>query len=428
MPTYGRFNLRLVRGKGTEVWDEEGKRYLDFGSGVAVSALGHSHPRMVAAITEQAQTLIHTSNLYYTRPQGELAARLVRYMGTPGKVFFCNSGAEANEGLYKLARKFGNEGVSREPRHHTGEVVVPERNRFTIITAYHSFHGRTLAGIAATGQEKVRKGFEPLTQGFIHVPYNDVPALQDAVQENEACAILLEPVQGESGVHIANPEYLRHARELCDDYGMLLMFDEVQCGLGRTGHWCGWHSIAPDVVPDAVSWAKGMGGGFPIGGFWASNRPVQMKEGHSLALSELLGAGSHGTTFGGTPLACAASNAVLQTIEEEGLLAHTLTVGAYAKQKIEALESPWITKVRGAGLMLAYELVPDFAQRVAGIPAGRAPSLHMCDLLQEAGLLNIPSGTHSVRWLPPLNVSCEEIDAAAGILRNVLHNLPVTSR
>ena len=427
IPTYGRFDLKLARGLGSEVWDEAGKRYLDFGAGIAVTSIGHCHPRVIATMQAQMATLVHTSNLYFTRPQAELAERLVRLTCAPdeprGKVFFCNSGAEANEALYKLARKFGNEGVPPPPTHTVGELVGVDAYRHTIITMHGSFHGRTLAGIAATGQEKVKKGFEPMVQGFEQVEYNDGPALLGALQNPGVAAVLFEPVQGERGIYPASPEYLRLARELCDRHQALLMFDEVQCGLGRTGDWCGWKTLAGnDLMPDAVSWAKGIAGGFPLGAIWVSDRPVTLKSGATIPLCDLLGPGSHGTTFGGTPLVSSGALEVLRVIEEEGMLENARVLGPYAAAAIEALGSPLIGEVRGVGLMLAFDLVPDFLERVPAAQK-RGPSLHLVDLLHEAGLLTVPSGSHAVRWLPPLNVSRAEIDEAAQILGRVLRNL-----
>jgi acetylornithine/succinyldiaminopimelate/putrescine aminotransferase len=424
IPTYARFDLRLARGKGTEVWDEDGKRYLDFGAGIAVTSIGHAHPRVISAMQQQIATLVHTSNLYYTRPQAVLAERLVRLVCAPapprGKVFFCNSGAEANEALYKLARKFGNDGVPPPPKHNVGELIGTCQYRHEIITMAGSFHGRTLAGIAATGQDKVKKGFEPPVQGFRHVPFNDGPELLAAVQDPGTVAVLLEPIQGEIGVNPASPEFLRLARDLCDRHEMLLMFDEVQCGLGRTGDWCGWKTLAgPDLMPDAVSWAKGIAGGFPLGAIWVSDRPVALKDGATKPLCDLLGPGTHGTTFGGTPLVSSGANEVLAVIEDEGMLENARVLGPHAVAAIEAIGSPWIKEVRGVGLMLAFELVPDFVARVPAA-AQRAPSLLVVDALHEAGLLTVPSGTHAIRWLPPLNVSRQEIDEAAGILKTVL--------
>ena len=411
IPTYGRFELKLARGRGCEVWDEDGKRYLDFGAGIAVTSVGHCHPRVVAKMQEQIASLVHVSNLYFTRPQGELAERLVRLTG-PGKAFFCNSGAEANEALYKLARKFGNETAGAP--------------RIGIVTMRGSFHGRTLGGISATGQDKVKKGFEPMVQGFAvaptedgYVPYNDCDALRAAVAQPGVVAVMFEPVQGESGIHPATPEFLRLARQLCDERGLLLFFDEVQCGLGRTGDWCGWKTIAPDVMPDAVSWAKGIAGGFPLGAIWASDRELTLADGTKKKLCDLLGPGTHGTTFGGTPLVCIGANEVLAVVEEEGMLENARTTGAYALEVLRALKHPLIREVRGIGLMLGIELVPDFAD-LAKPPAGRAPSLWMVDRLHEAGLLVIPSGTHALRWLPPLNVTRAQIDEAAAIFAATL--------
>jgi len=428
IPTYGRFNLRLVRGEGCRVWDEDGKPYLDFGAGIAVTSVGHCHPRVVRVMQEQIATIVHTSNLYHTRPQAELAERLVRLVGAPGKVFFCNSGAEANEALYKLARKFGNDGAPPPPKHTTGEMWEVPSYRHEIITMQGSFHGRTLAGIAATGQDKVKKGFEPAVEGFVHVPFNDGPALLAAVQAPHTIAVLIEPVQGERGIWAASAEFLRLARSLCDRHGLLLMFDEVQCGLGRTGDWCGWKTLlgTDEVLPDAVSWAKGIAGGFPLGAIWVSAREITLKSGETIPLCDLLGPGTHGTTFGGTPLVCVGANEVLAIIEEEDLVANARVVGEHASTAMQTLDSPLVGEVRSVGLMLAFELVEDFTDRVPA-SEGRAPSLFVVEQLHRAGLLTIPSGTHAIRWLPPLNVTCEEIDEATAITRDALAQLASSS-
>ncbi|MCX6968225.1 MAG: aspartate aminotransferase family protein [Verrucomicrobia bacterium] len=417
IPTYGRFPLVLERGEGCRVWDEAGREYLDFGAGIAVCSVGHSHPRVADAMARQARKLVHTSNLYYTRPQGELARRLVGYTGHAGKVFFANSGAEANDGLYKLARKFGNEARSPLPRHAAGERLEYAPNRFEILTFDGSFHGRTLGGIAATGQEKVKKGFEPIASGFRHVHYNDAPELGRSIGP-DTVAILMEPIQGEIGVRPATVQFLKAVRQICDDHGLLMMFDEVQCGLGRTGDWCAWKTLAGEgIIPDAVSWAKGIAGGFPLGAFWVRDRTISMKDGSEMSLANLLGPGTHGSTYGGTPLGCTVANEVLSIIEEEGLLANAREMGAYAKAALEALCSPLIKEVRGVGLMLAFELVPDFSERIGD---KRAPALALIERLHHAGLLSIPAGTHNVRWLPPLNVSRAEIDQAVALLRTAL--------
>ena len=383
MPTYGRYPLVLVRGQEARVWDAAGKEYLDFGGGIAVNVLGHAHPAMTAAMARQSTVLVHTSNLYYTEPQGLLAKRIVELVGIEGKCFFCNSGGEANEALYKLARKFGNE--------HGG--------RYEIIAFHNSFHGRTLAGISATGQEKVKKGFEPMVEGFRHVPFNDLDAVAKAVGPKTA-AILLEPVQGESGIQPATAEFLRGLRRLCDERQLLLMFDEVQCGIGRTGDFCGFKSIAADVVPDAISWAKGLAGGFPVGAIWA-------RAPHA----NLLGPGTHASTFGGTPLACAVALAVLETIEREDLIANARAVGEYFVGKLRGLAAKCpaaVREVRGLGLMIGVELA---AEAKVIVPK-----------LAEQGLLGVAAGTNVVRFLPPLNISRKDVDEAVEKFERVLHD------
>lgn len=410
LPTYARFPLSLARGAGSRVWDETGKEYLDFGAGIAVCSVGHAHPRITAVITRQAETLGHTSNLYHTRPQGLLARKINELVGLAGRCFFCNSGAEANEGLYKLARRFGN--------------LTAPGGRFEIITFQHSFHGRTLAGLAATGQEKVRKGFEPLTPGFVQAAFNDLASVEAAINERTA-AILLEPIQGEIGVIPATPEFLRGLRKICDDRGLLLMFDEIQCGLGRTGDWCGWRSLgAPEVEPDAISWAKGMAGSFPMGAIWVRDRPITMTDGTEGRLGDLYGPGSHGTTFGGNPIACMAALETYRIIEDERLLANASEMGALATNAIGGLRSPWIEEVRGIGLMIGLVLKADaFSSHSQTRDDGRSPALQVVAGLQEAGLLAVPSGTHVVRWLPPLNVSRTEVERAVSILGSVLDDL-----
>lgn len=394
MPTYGRFDLALTRGEGSRVWDEAGKSYLDFGAGIAVCSLGHAHPVLTKAVTEQAARLIHTSNLYLTRPQGELAKLIVDLVGLGGKAFFCNSGAEANEGLYKLARKFG-----------------APAGRHEIITFTHSFHGRTLGGISATGQEKVKTGFDPLVEGFVHVPFNDLAAVEAAISPRTV-AILVEPVQGEGGIHPATPEFLRGLRALCDRKDLLLMYDEVQCGFGRTGDWCAWRTIAPDGAdPDAVSWAKGIAGGVPLGAFWAGIRNAG-----SVPLCDLLGPGTHGTTYGGNPLAAAAGLAVLTEIGRAGLLENSRELGAHLCRELEAMRLPAIRRVRGVGLMIGIEL-NDLSDSAG---AGGVPSIRMTRELMKEGLLVIPSGERTIRLLPPLNISGAEAYEALVILRRVL--------
>lgn len=397
MPTYARFPLALARGEGARVWDEQGRAYLDFSTGIAVDSLGHAHPALREAIAAQAAVLIHSSNLFFTRPQGKLAARLNALVGTPGKIFFCNSGAEANEGLYKLARKHG-----------------APRGRFEIITLDGSFHGRTLGGIAATGQLKVKLGFGPPVDGFINVPAR-TECVANALGPRTA-AIMVEPIRGEGGVHVLPADFLRSLRAMCDANDLLLLYDEVQCGLGRTGHWCGWHATgAEDAVPDGISWAKGIGGGFPLGAFWARQRPVT--GGGSLA--DLLGPGTHGTTYGGSPLACATALAVLGTIEKEDLLANATARGKQLRDAIAAMRSPLVRDIRGAGLLLGVD-VAGFRWSVQTEPESKPPALRLTLKLIEHGLIVVPAGENVIRLLPPLNVTAAECDEAVRILSEVL--------
>ncbi len=398
VPNYGRYDIAFSRGKGSYVWDEDQKRYLDFGAGIAVSILGHAHPQMIAALERQARELIHVSNLYYTRPQGELAKKLVSIVGIEGKVFFSNSGAEANEAAFKLARKFGNESSP---------------SRFEMITFHRSFHGRTMAGISATGQDKVKHGFEPLLAGFRHVPFNDLQAVEQAINAGTV-GIMVEPIQGEGGIYPATKDFLVGLRNLCDEHHLLLMFDEVQCGLGRIGNWCGWKEIA-GIEPDAVSWAKGIGGGFPLGATWIKKKIVPMKDGSELNLCDLFQPGSHGTTYGGTPLACTTSLAVLETIEQEGLIARARELGLYAKRMLNGLVG--IKEVRGIGLMLGFEL----EERVKS--PGKTSSQTVVLELIRRGLLTIPAGPSVVRLLPPLTVTHQEVEEAVQIIKEALEDL-----
>ncbi|HWY92899.1 MAG TPA: acetylornithine/succinylornithine family transaminase [Chthoniobacterales bacterium] len=409
VPTYSRYDVVLVRGQGSRVWDEDGKRYLDFGAGIAVSTLGHSHPRLIEALDRQSRELIHTSNLYYTRPQGELARKLVGIVGSQGKVFFSNSGAESNEAAIKLARKFGNE---------CSGVNSAGKPRFEVLTFERSFHGRTMAGISATAQQKVKEGFAPLLAGFKHLPFNDLGAVENAVGR-QTVAILVEPVQGEGGIYPASREFLLGLREICDRNELLLMLDEIQCGVGRLGKWCGWSAIVDEsFVPDCVSWAKGIGGGFPLGATWVRKRSVKRLDGTSVDLCDILQPGTHGTTYGGTPLACSASLAVLETIEQQDLLANASHLGSYAKNKLKSL--PGVADVRGIGLMLGIELGGNLSRAAS---TGAALSQHVVTALMKNGLLSVPAGPSVIRWLPPLNVSQAEVDEALSILARTLAEL-----
>jgi acetylornithine/N-succinyldiaminopimelate aminotransferase len=409
VPNYGRYDVVPVRGRGARIWDEAGKEYLDFGAGIAVSTLGHAHPRMIEAIEKQARELIHTSNLYYTRPQGELARRLVGIAGSPGKVFFSNSGAEANEAAIKLARKFGNECAG---------PIATGKPRFEILTFNRSFHGRTMAGISATGQEKVKEGFGPLLAGFKHLPFNDLQAVENAIG-SETVGILMEPVQGEGGIYPATREFLLGLRRLCDQHSLLLMLDEIQCGLGRLGNWCGWKEITGDeLVPDTISWAKGIGGGFPLGATWIRRKSVQALAGAAIDLCDLLKPGSHGTTYGGTPLACVTSLAVLETIDNDGLIQNARETGSYAIRRLSALSG--VREVRGKGLMLGIELGEEFAPLAID---GKTPANVAVLAGMRNGLLTVPAGPSVIRLLPPLIVSRTEIDEAASILAETLDQI-----
>ncbi|NNC90558.1 MAG: acetylornithine transaminase [Akkermansiaceae bacterium] len=405
LPTYARFPLVPVRGQGAWLWDAAGRKYLDFCSGIATCSLGHAHPAVQAAIATQAGTLLHCSNLYQIPQQAELARFIVDdCVGIPGKVFFGNSGAEANDGLIKLARRFGH--------NH------PQENgkaRFEVITFNRSFHGRTLGSMSATAQPKMHEGYDPLLPGFRHVEFNDARALRGAIGP-ETAAILLEPIQGEGGIHLADREFLLAAKRLCDEHDLLLLLDEVQCGFGRAGDLMGWRTIAPGLEPDGISWAKGMGGGFPIGAFWVSDRAV---DDGSAPLSSLMGPGSHGSTYGGNPLACAAALTVLQEIAGGKLAGHASAMGTKLTAAIAAWEHPAVAAVRGKGLMIGIQLDAAALQ----VPGDNSPAIHLCHLLAEAGLLVPPAGPGVIRFLPPLNVTAVECDRALGILRATLDGL-----
>jgi predicted acetylornithine/succinylornithine family transaminase len=400
VPSYGRFDLVLSHGAGAYVYDVSGKRYLDLGGGIAVNCLGHAHPAIIEALIEQSRKLIHVSNFYYHEPQGRLAQALVNLIG-PGKCFFCNSGGEANEGLYKLARKFGH-----------------DEGRFEILTAVNSFHGRTLAGIAATGQDKVKKGFEPMVPGFRQVPYNDLAAMRAAISPATA-AILVEGIQGEGGVTPATPEYLLGLRRLCDEKKLLLLMDGVQCGHFRTGRYQSFQRILEGVpggdqfLPDGISMAKSLGGGFPIGAFWVR-----------APYADLLGAGTHGTTYGGTPLACAVALKIIEVIQREKLADNARQLGEFLKSGLQQLarKRPAVFQSpRGLGLMLGIELAPNIPN-LPGDPA-RTQAARLGVLLHSAGLLTIPAGGQILRLLPPLNLRRSEAEEALHILDSVAARL-----
>ena len=400
IPTYGRFDLVLSHGSGSQLWDVHGRRYLDLGGGIAVCALGHAPQAITEALIEQSRRLVHTSNFYYHEPQGRLAELLVKLIG-PGKCFFANSGAEANEGLFKLARKFGH-----------------DEGRFEILTTTNSFHGRTLAGIAATGQDKVKKGFEPMMPGFRQVPYNDLAAMREAISPATA-AILIEGIQGEGGVTPATPEYLLGLRALCNEKKLLLMMDAVQCGHFRTGRFQSFQRILEgvpggnDFLPDAVSMAKSLGGGFPMGAFWV-RQPY----------ADLLGPGSHGSTYGGGPLACTVAIKILEVIEKENLADHARQVGEFFKSGLHDLVHKYPTlfiQARGLGLMLGLELAANNPVFNAG--NGKTPAVQFTSLLHASGLIAIPTGTNIIRFLPALNLHRSEVEEGLRIMASVASGL-----
>ena len=373
MHTYGRLPVVLVRGEGCFAYDIDGKEYLDLVAGIAVNGLGHCHPKVVAAICKQAGTLMHTSNLYHTLLQPQLAKMLVEMSGMT-KAFFCNSGAEANEAAMKLARKTAKASGHSE--------------KTQIITAEKSFHGRTLAAITATGQPKYQKSFTPLPPDYKYVPYNDVDALKAMVGE-KTCAIMMEPVQGESGVHPGSVEFLQTARQLCDELGAVLIFDEVQTGLGRTGKMFGYQNFG--VTPDVMTLAKTLGGGFPIGACLAKGK-----------YADVFVPGDHAATFGGNPLACSAAIATLQELIDGGWVDNAAKVGEYFRKQLKTL--PGIKEVRGLGLMIAAEFNSPIAKSLASKAI-------------ENGLILNPIGDNILRFVPPLILTEDLVDRAIDILK-----------
>ncbi|MDG1356785.1 MAG: acetylornithine transaminase [Akkermansiaceae bacterium] len=405
LATYANFPVTIVKGEGTWLWDKEGKRYLDFCSGIATCSIGHCHPALTKAIAKQSSTLMHCSNLFQIPQQQELATTIVEdFVKIPGKIFFSNSGAEANDGMIKTARRFGHARPSK-----SGQP------RYEVITFNNSFHGRTLGSMAATAQSKIQQGFDPMLPGFRYVPLNDIDALSKAISDITA-GIMLEPIQGEGGINEVTPEFLHYVNKLCKQHDLLLMLDEVQCGLGRTGTLMGWQAFCPELEPDTISWAKSLGGGFPIGSFWTSDRPI---DDQGTPLSSLMNAGSHGSTYGGNPLACAASSAVLGEILSSELPTNAARQEQRIRQEVSSWQHPHIVGIKGKGLLLG------FALNVDSIPPDNStpPALQLCKALMKNGLLTVPAGTETLRWLPPLNVSDDEVDQALSILKETIDSL-----
>ena len=384
MNTYNRFPVVLRKGRGMKVWSSDGKEYLDFVGGVAVNILGHCHPRVVVAIQKQAQRLLHVSNYYYIEPQIKLAKLLVVH-SFADKVFFCNSGAEANEAAIKLARKYSKEQVSPKC--------------FEIIAAKNSFHGRTFAALTATGQEKFKKGFEPLVPGFKHVPFNDIGAISKAITKDTS-AIMLEPIQGEGGVKLPGQNYLKEVRELCNEHNILLILDEVQTGMGRTGKFFAYEHFG--ISPDIATIAKGLGGGVPIGAMLAVDK-----------VASAFQPGNHATTFGGNPLVCAAAVATIETLLEDGfILDQCNRMGKYLRERLEQLREEFpnlISEIRGAGLLLGMEMTRDCD-----------PIVRAC--LEKGVLINCTAG-NVLRFMPPLILQQKDIDRLIDVFSGIFEKL-----
>ncbi len=384
MNTYNRSPIVLIKGRGARVWNSEGKEFLDFVGGIAVNCLGHCHPRVVIAIQKQAQRLLHVSNLYHIEPQVRLA-RLLIENSFAEKAFFCNSGAEAVEASIKLARKYAKEHI--------------DPDRYEIITAYNSFHGRTLGALSATGQEKFKKGFEPLLPGFKHIPFDNIDALKKVITK-QTCAVMLEPIQGEGGVRVPSADYLKEVRQLCDEKKILLILDEVQTGIGRTGKLFAYEHF--DIKPDIICLAKGLGGGVAIGAMLARER-----------IAESFQHGSHASTFGGNPLACAAAIATVETLLEDGfILDNCHRMGNYLMDGLQKIKRDFpsiVADIRGMGLLIGMEITKN-----------GGPIVKMC---AERGVLINCTGGNILRFTPPLIITEKEIDRLIDVLENVFENI-----
>ena len=379
LPVFARYKIVLDHGDGVYVYDTQGNKYIDFLGGIAVNVLGHNHKELVKAVADQAGKMIHCSNLYYTQVQADAAEKLVKLSGL-GKVFFGNSGAEANEGAIKIARKYAHS---------------IDADKSQIISAIHSFHGRTIATLTATGQPKYHEGFGPLPAGFDYVPYNGIEALEKLMSDKTA-AVMLEPIQGEGGVHVPDVAYMQKVRRLCDTYNAVLMFDGIQSGMGRSGKFFAYENFG--IKPDVVTLAKGLAGGVPIGAFIATDK-----------VAAAFHAGDHGSTFGGNPLACAAANVVLDIVGQTNCLQHVVEMGDYMKSRLEAMQAKYpalIKEVRGMGLILGMELTKPGREIVN-------------DCLGKGAIINCTAG-NVLRFVPPLIVTKEHIDEVCDALEAVL--------
>lgn len=378
LPTYARYPVAFTKGSGCRLWDAQGKEYIDFASGIGVNSVGHSHPKWVEAVCSQAGVLAHVSNLYYTEPGADLAKKLCEVSGMEG-LFFSNSGAESVEGVIKAARKYSND------KYGAG--------RHTILTLEGSFHGRTMAALTATGQEKFHKHFHPFMPGFRYLAVNDFAALE--AEGNDVCALLLEPIQGEGGVLPLEIEYLQKAAKLCKKRDWLLIVDEVQTGMGRTGEWFAFQNFG--IMPDALCFAKGIAGGLPLGGFMLGEK-----------MQKVLDTGDHGTTYGGNLVCCAAGLAVMEILEP--VLPAVKEKGEYICEKIAAMQLPQVKGIRGMGLMIGIKL--------EGITHTEAVSK-----LLKAGIVTLPAGADVLRFLPPLTIGMEDIDAGLAIIEKVFRGI-----
>lgn len=382
MNTYGRFDVTFEKGIGSKIYDINGNEYIDFVSGVAVNCLGHSHPSIIKAITEQSKQLMHISNYYWNTQHTQLSEKLINNCDHE-KVFFCNSGTEAIEGAFKLARKYGK--------------LTGSTDKSILLYMDNSFHGRSMGALSITGQEKYQKDFLPLIPNVKKINFNDIDDLNKNFNEN-VCGIILEPIQGEGGINVVNSDYLNEVRNLCDKYDALLIFDEIQCGMGRLGELFAYKKFG--VIPDVICIAKGLGGGFPIGAFIANEKA-----------SNALSLGDHGSTFGGNPLGCAVSLAVLNELVEGGVISSVTSKEIYLKEKLIELKNKYnvIDEVKGMGLLI-------------GISIKTSPK-EFSNLCFKNGLLVVTAGTNVIRLLPPLNVTIQEIDEALNILESVMKEL-----
>ncbi|WP_182185797.1 acetylornithine transaminase [Pectinatus frisingensis] len=379
LPVFARYKIVLDHGDGPYVYDTQGKKYLDYLGGIAVNVLGHNYPALVKAISEQAGKMIHCSNLYYTEVQAKAAEKLSK-LSKMDKVFFANSGAEANEGAIKLARKYAH---------------LADKDKSQIITAVHSFHGRTIATLTATGQPKYHEGFGPLPNGFSYVDYNDIDQLEKMMSD-KTCAVMLEAIQGEGGIHVPDEKYLQQVRKLCDKYNALLIFDEIQCGMGRTGTFFAYEQFG--VKADIVTLAKGLAGGVPIGAFMTSNK-----------VAAAFKLGDHGSTFGGNPLACAAANVVLDTIKDDNLMGNAKNVGNYLMGELNKLREKYpalIKEVRGRGLMVGMEI--------------NKPGREIVDACLNYGMIINCTAGNVLRFVPPLIINKHHVDELMPVLDRVL--------